>query len=548
MEIINIENFFNFNNTTPINRIAYTEEDAKYKLKMMKYMKQLGMLISIDDVGNICGTLQGNHAKNKNLVIGSHTDSVSDGGQFDGPVGVYMALKSIENYIQSHTLQYGSLKAVIYAAEESTRFSKACLGSEYLSGKLSFKHLSELKDKHNITFKDAISEYKDYIFSHLADYELDISDIKLVDKILEQEEISEAIEAHIEQAEVLQESNFLIGGVNSIVKPLRGKLHIHGSNHITTSAKIIAELNKFIYDEANVAGTEVYRISVPQFDSNYTSEKISTFSEIKYINSQDEDLIEISSHGESNHSGSTPMIKRKDAVLGLAKLILKLDELQTQNPNLKFEFLGTNTKKWGANQIQDNANLVLRIEPPTLLGIIKEFAEDVENDSNNAFSFEINNIDSATITNNSSSNLFVDIRQQFPATGNSTKNKLFDLFKHVQETVNFGDSSIDFRITSIDNPIQTSYELLENIKKICYEKKYPCQIMPSWAGHDLACVLAPNSVGKKVLFFIPSEGGSHNPNEITTKRNIEIGTDVYSTLISQRLTRIKNEYEKEESR
>lgn len=556
--IIDINNFFDFKSTEAINRIAYTEEDAKYKLKIMKYMKDLGMKISIDDVGNICGTLQGKYVQNKSLVVGSHTDSVLDGGQFDGPVGVYMALKSIENYMKTNKLQHGNLKVAIYASEESTRFSKACLGSDYLSGKLSYEKIASLKDKKGITFNEAIAEYKDYIFSHLADYGLDISDIELVDKILKQDEISEAIESHIEQAEVLQESNYLIGAVDSIVKPLRGDIQIQGPNHVTTSAKIITELNKFIYDEAESIGSEIYRISVPQFNSNYISEKElleltlkhneNELKNLKKVTSENSDLLEITAHGQSNHSGSTPMHKRKDAVLGLSKLILKLDELQKENPNLKFEFLGTSTKVWGANQIQDNASLVLRIDPPALLGVVKDFAEETEKENIDTFSFDVKNINSAILRDSSSSNLFVDVRQQFPATGTSTRDKLFDLFKKVQEKTEFGDSSISFKITSIDNPVQTTSELLENIKQICFEKKYPCQIMHSWAGHDLACVLSPNSVGKKVLFFIPSEGGSHNPNEVTTKRNIEIGTDVYSTLISQRLTRIKDEYEKEESR
>lgn len=92
----------------------------------------------------------------------------------------------------------------------------------------------------------------------------------------------------------------------------------------------------------------------------------------------------------------------------------------------------------------------------------------------------------------------------------------------------------------MDIPVRTSPELLENITKICYEKKYPCKIMQSWAGHDLACILNPDiSNGKKVLFFIPSEGGSHNPNETTSKQNIEIGTEVYSDLVSQRISHLR---------
>lgn len=50
MAVINIDDFFDFEYKGPINRIAYTEEDAKYKLKCMKLMQDLGMKISIDKV------------------------------------------------------------------------------------------------------------------------------------------------------------------------------------------------------------------------------------------------------------------------------------------------------------------------------------------------------------------------------------------------------------------------------------------------------------------------------------------------------------------
>ena len=67
--------------------------------------------------------------------------------------------------------------------------------------------------------------------------------------------------------------------------------------------------------------------------------------------------------------------------------------------------------------------------------------------------------------------------------------------------------------------------------------------MHSWPGHDLACVLAPNHNGKRVLFFIPSKGGSHNPAETTSKEAISIGTDVYSSLVSSRMRNFEKQYE-----
>ena len=194
MSLINLDDFFEFGNQAPINRIAYTKEDTKFKLKCIKAMQDLGREISIDYAGNICGTLKGDIAKGRTFVMGSHTDSVFDGGQFDGPVGVYMALKAVEDFKNSNAEQQGDLKVVIYACEESSRFSKACLGSHYLSGELSLEQLASLKDKQGMTFEKAVAEYRKYLLSNAKANGIDISRIMHVDKVLSQEEIAIAVE------------------------------------------------------------------------------------------------------------------------------------------------------------------------------------------------------------------------------------------------------------------------------------------------------------------------------------------------------------------
>ena len=83
MSIVKSKDFFKFGIQEPINRIAYSEEDADYKLMCMKRMQDLGMKIKIDELGNITGTLPGNGKTKKKLVMGSHTDSVFNGGQYD---------------------------------------------------------------------------------------------------------------------------------------------------------------------------------------------------------------------------------------------------------------------------------------------------------------------------------------------------------------------------------------------------------------------------------------------------------------------------------
>ncbi len=455
-----------------------------------------------------------------------------------------MALKAAENFKNNNATQYGDLKTVIYACEESTRFSKACLGSAYLSGGLSYNELTTLKDKKNVSFEDAIAEYKGYIFSHLKEYGIDLNNIELVDKILEPEEVTEAIESHIEQSEVLFDSNVAIGGIDSIGKPLRGVIDVAGSTSIVTASKIVNDLTNFAINSKANNPEETIRITIPEFNSS-PQEDDEKEGNIKVITSDDNSLISVDVYGRSNHSGATPMDARKDAVLGLSKLVLKLDELQKQNPNLHFEFLSSSTPKWGANQIQDKATLILRVHPVASFGIVNSFAEELSEEG--IADFDLSTIGYARVKQKLSTELFADIRQQYPVKGIETEEDVFNILKTMQEKHDSGKDSVGFFVTSIGNPVKTNAELLENVQAICAEKKYPCQVIHSWPGHDLACILPEsNKTGKRILFFIPSQGGSHNPAETTTREAINIGTDVYNTLVSQRMNKFKEAYLREQ--
>lgn len=195
---INLEDFFEFGVKEPINRLAYTKEDIDYKIKVIEKMQELGMKITIDKIGNICGSISiGNNPK-KALAIGSHTDSVYDGGQYDGPVGVIVGLQTAEELLNIKNCN-GTLKVAIYACEESSRFGNACLGSKFLKGSITEKDFDSILDRkaldkgETITLKQTVSDYISYFKEH-------VKDIEEVDKIFD--EVDYSLEAHIEQYEL----------------------------------------------------------------------------------------------------------------------------------------------------------------------------------------------------------------------------------------------------------------------------------------------------------------------------------------------------------
>ena len=99
---VNLDEFFDFGVKKPINRLAYSQEDIDYKIKVIKKMQEMGMTITMDKIGNICGKFEfGPNPSEKRIAIGSHTDSVYNGGQYDGSLGVAAALMVVDKLKQS---------------------------------------------------------------------------------------------------------------------------------------------------------------------------------------------------------------------------------------------------------------------------------------------------------------------------------------------------------------------------------------------------------------------------------------------------------------
>lgn len=226
---VKFEDFFDFDAKEPINRLAYTKEDMDYKIKIIKKMQELGMEITVDKACNICGTIKMGNNPKKTLAIGSHTDSVYDGGQYDGPVGVIVGLDIVEKMQKTKDMN-GIINVVIYGCEESSRFGNACLGSKYLNGNIQTSQFDKIFDQkelgkgNEVKLKDEIKESIEYLKAN-------IEGIIEVEKVFE--EVDYSLEAHIEQYEILhkqrkQSRSDIIGIVNSVGSALRVKYDVSG--------------------------------------------------------------------------------------------------------------------------------------------------------------------------------------------------------------------------------------------------------------------------------------------------------------------------------
>ncbi len=521
--MITIYDFFEFDENgiaaqKPINRIAYTKEDIAYKLKYIKAMQELGMEVTIDKAGNICGTLPGKVRTDKSIVLLSHTDSVDNGGQFDGPLGVFSGLKTAETMIQNNTQNNVNLKVIICACEESYRFDgKACIGSKYLRGdNLDF---DKTISRDGLSLQEIVTKYKADLFETVE--KAGLKPLKEVDKVLDSNnEIITAMEGHIEQADTLHDHNNNIGICTSITAPYRLKADI---SDIKTAADFICDLTHSAKQPENLLK---YRATVPNF---------SIKNEINSEDLQDKQILTFRAKGKANHSGSTPMDQRKDAVYGTAKLIQLLADV----PDV--QFLETYTPNYNNNGITDCCDLQFAVGKRLPYQKIMQLLNRAQNNTN--VNFEripaIQKVDERGEPLNQKTGLFIDIRQQIGMEPNLTSDMIWNCIK---EIIHATGTNCHMNITSKGSPYATNADLVNLAEQICTKNNTRYEVLKSWAGHDLA-TLTSNELVQTILLFCASTGGSHNPNETTTLENINALIHIETKLAQKEMERANEIYQ-----
>ena len=124
-------------------RLALTDADRDGRDLAVTWMKDLGLEISIDGVGNIIGTWSVGHGAP--VVTGSHIDTVRTGGLYDGNLGVLAGLEVIETLMEAGISPPRPLAVGIFTNEEGARFQPDMLGALVYVGGLSLEEALDTK-------------------------------------------------------------------------------------------------------------------------------------------------------------------------------------------------------------------------------------------------------------------------------------------------------------------------------------------------------------------------------------------------------------------
>lgn len=183
------------------------------------WMERAGMTIRRDAAANLIGRYEGDLPGTPALLIGSHLDSVRDGGRYDGPLGIMLGVEAVATLHQSGKRLPFPIEVIAFGDEEGSRFPAAMLTSRAVAGTLAPEAL-DIADADGVSLSQAGVSLSDYLSAARG------PGTTLA-----------YLEAHIEQGPVLEAEGLAVGTVTGIAAQLRYQAVIKGmAGHAGTSS------------------------------------------------------------------------------------------------------------------------------------------------------------------------------------------------------------------------------------------------------------------------------------------------------------------------
>ncbi|MFQ5825149.1 MAG: Zn-dependent hydrolase [bacterium] len=226
-----------------VSRVAFSEADIQGRNYIISLMQKAGLTVKIDAVGNIIGRREGRHPKLPPILFGSHIDSVPDGGNYDGDVGVIGAIECVQVLYENDFVTRHPLEVIVFSDEEG-----GLVGSRTMIGDLTPEAL-EVVSHSGKTIREGIRK-------------IGGDPNSLSEVVRRKGEVKAFIELHIEQGSILDSENIDIGVVEGIVGINWWDVTIEGlANHAGTTpmdrrqdallaaAHLIIAVNKVVTSE-----------------------------------------------------------------------------------------------------------------------------------------------------------------------------------------------------------------------------------------------------------------------------------------------------------
>ncbi|MDI3340422.1 MAG: Zn-dependent hydrolase [Sphaerobacter sp.] len=240
-----------------VTRLALSDEDRAGRELLRQWMTEAGLTVRVDDFGNMVGRRPGREDLPP-VQLGSHCDSVRNGGRYDGALGVLGALEVVRTLNDHGITTRHPIEVINWTNEEGVRFEPALLASGGVTGRFSREYVYGRTDAEGRRFEDELRR-----IGYLGD------------EANRPARAAAYLELHIEQGPVLEDAGVPVGVVEGIVGITWMEVTVIGqSDHagpspmrlrrdpLVAAARIIDAVDRLVRAQDDVAVGTVGRMKV----------------------------------------------------------------------------------------------------------------------------------------------------------------------------------------------------------------------------------------------------------------------------------------------
>ena len=227
-------------------RLAFSPADVAGRDYVLSRMQQAGLATRIDPAGNIIGRKEGADPGLPAIALGSHTDTVPQGGKYDGALGVLGAIEAVQALAGAgHTLRH-PVEALVFTNEEGTRYHRWLFGSRAMAGLLEPEDLAAV-DGEGVPLGERLEAIGGDL-GHIEEARRPPGDLAAY------------LELHIEQGPVLHQAGIPIGVVTGITGravyavEITGKANHAGTTPMSARHDALAAAARLVLEAQRLAG------------------------------------------------------------------------------------------------------------------------------------------------------------------------------------------------------------------------------------------------------------------------------------------------------
>ncbi len=212
-----------------LDRMSLTDGDRDARGLFAHWCREAGLVVSIDGMGNMFGRRAGLDDSLPPVMAGSHLDTQSPGGKFDGPLGVLAALEVARTLHEAGIVTKRPIEVVNWTNEEGARFSPGLMGSAVFAGQLDLAAAHASTDRAGLRFGDELRRIRYAGHAPMGGRPVD-----------------SYFELHIEQGPLLEAAGITIGAVTHSHYSVFADVECHGANAHTQSEPMLRRRNALV--------------------------------------------------------------------------------------------------------------------------------------------------------------------------------------------------------------------------------------------------------------------------------------------------------------